>query len=154
MHRICESCFSHNLNSTKIFHFHSCVFFRPAGALFNPILSCKWGRASKKDEAYGAKNGLFAWVGSYQDNLHNDMLSKVLSALLSRRRSEANLFRLLPWLYSQCLKLATKSRILVLFCLQNGASFGVGWGANFGKSKQTQNGANIRISSLGSQFCK
>ena len=60
----------------KDFSFHSCVFFRPAGALFNPILSCKWGRASKKDEAYGAKNGLFAWVGSYQDNLHNDMLSK------------------------------------------------------------------------------
>ena len=55
----------------------------PADALFNPIRSyCKWGRASSKkdEEAYGAKNGLFAWVGSYQDNLHNDMLPKVSSA--------------------------------------------------------------------------
>ena len=39
-----------------------------------------WASSKKDEEAYGAKNGLFAWVGSYQDNLHNDMLSKVSSA--------------------------------------------------------------------------
>ena len=153
MHRICESCFSHNLNSTKIFHFTVAFSGRLVHFLIQ-FSAANEAELAKKMRHMEQKMGFL--LGLVPIRTICTMICFLKSSPRFSVEEEAKPIFLgcyHGYLHSVW-NWHTKSRILKLFCLQNGESFGVGWGANFGKSKQTQNGAKIRISSLGSQFCK